>query len=187
MLQKGCALLGNGTDNQFQHKNSFCSLRRTFGYGGVFLFIIESEVRKMKHEFSYGAVVYRYENEKLLLLIEYMRHGHVSIPKGHIEKGETPLDCTKREIKEETNLDVIVDQSFSHTIHYAPYPGSLKRVIFYLATPTTFSLIPQKEEVNELKWMTLEEALKVITFASDKRTLKLAVAAIEKKHAEEKK
>ena len=35
--------------------------------------------------------------------------GHYSTPAGHIEKGETVLDCAKRELLEETGIDVDVD------------------------------------------------------------------------------
>ncbi|MFA6624654.1 MAG: NUDIX domain-containing protein [Bacilli bacterium] len=125
----------------------------------------------MKQEYSYGAVVYKKDKEEILFLIEHMALGHISLPKGHIEKGETPLQCTLREIKEETGLDVIVDQSFSHKITYSPANDIIKDVVFFLATPKTSSLIPQKEEVNSLEWLPFEKALEILTYKTDKDTL----------------
>ena len=125
----------------------------------------------MRKERSYGAVVYKKENGEYLYLIEYMRLGHISLPKGHIEEGETPLECTLREIREETNLKVEVDMNFSHTITYSPKPDTIKDVTFFVAEAKSSDLVPQPEEVSSLAWMKKEDALKVLTFQSDKDTL----------------
>ena len=128
----------------------------------------------MKKEYSYGAVVYQKVDGKLLFLIENMTLGHVSLPKGHIEKGETPLQCTLREIKEETNLDVDVDTRFVYVITYSPKVDVSKDVTFFLATPKTYDLKPQLEEVTSLQWVEYEEALKKLTFQTDRDTMKAA-------------
>jgi bis(5'-nucleosidyl)-tetraphosphatase len=134
----------------------------------------------MKYEQSYGAVVYKIEDGQIYLLIEFMTLGHVSLPKGHIEEGETPLLCTIREIKEETNLDVEVDmKSFSKTITYSPKPDVQKDVTFYLAKPISSQIIVQPEEVKEAKWMTPEEAVHAVTFETDRETLKEAIPVIQ--------
>ena len=136
----------------------------------------------MKKEYSYGAVVYQIKDGIPLYLIEHMHLGHTSLPKGHIEKGETPLQCTLREIKEETNLDVDVDMSFAHLISYSPKPGVIKDVTFYLATPKTFDLKPQLEEVTSMEWKPYDEALDLLTYDTDKNTLRDANLAVRKKH-----
>ena len=129
----------------------------------------------MKKEYSYGAVVYKYEKGKYLVLVEHMTLGHISIPKGHIEEGETPLQCTLREIKEETNLDVNVYTSFSHTITYSPKEGVIKDVTFFLATPIDSKLKPQLEEVTSLEWVEYKKAIEMMTFDTDKETITLAI------------
>lgn len=135
----------------------------------------------MKKEYSYGAVVYRKKGNEVLILIEHMALGHISIPKGHIEEGETPYECTIREIKEETNLNVDVDMSFSHTITYSPKEGVSKDVTFFLATPKDDNLIPQLEEVTSLEWIESSKAIQMMTFPTDKETISLALEAIRKK------
>lgn len=135
----------------------------------------------MKTEYSYGAVVYREKDNKIEFLIEYMVLGHVSIPKGHIEKGETEIQCALREIKEETNLEVELDTNFSHTISYSPKENVFKYVTFYLAKAITNNIISQPEEVKESKWVDIDTAIKEVTFNTDKETLKAAYEYMKNK------
>ncbi len=135
----------------------------------------------MKQEYSYGAVVYQKNKDQVLILLERMVQGHVSLPKGHIEEGETPVECAIREIKEETNLDVDIDTSFSHTISYQPGTNIKKDVTFFLATPKSQILLPQLKEVSSLEWVDGKKAINLLTFKSDKDTLSLALKAIEAK------
>ncbi len=128
----------------------------------------------MRKEKSCGAVVYKTEQSIRYYLIEYMKKGHVSIPKGHVENNETEEETALREIKEETNLDVKLNTSFRHSICYSPEEGVMKDVIFFLATPISQRLINQECEVSALDWLPFEKALAALTFESDKETLSLA-------------
>lgn len=135
----------------------------------------------MRQEYSYGAVVYQIRQGRVFYLIEHMTLGHISLPKGHIEKGETPAQCARREIKEETNLEVELDQSFSHTITYSPKPETIKKVTFFLARAKTFEVIVQPEEVKSIEWLPYGEAYLLLTHESDKETLVLANQALSKR------
>lgn len=67
----------------------------------------------MLNEKSCGALVYRkYHGNTEILLIKHLNSGHWSFPKGHVEEGETEVETAIREIKEETGIDVMIDQSF---------------------------------------------------------------------------
>lgn len=128
----------------------------------------------MKHEHSYGAVIF---NSKGQTLVEYMALGHVSLPKGHIEQNETPLACALREIKEETGLDVFVDTSFSKDIIYSPYPEITKTVTYFIASyKGDKKPVPQLIEVNKIEWEEVSEALLHLTYQSDKDVLEAAYA-----------
>lgn len=134
----------------------------------------------MKFEYSYGAVVYRIKDGRTEFLIEHMRLGHVSLAKGHIEKGETEEQCALREIKEETNLDVSLNTDFRHTIQYSPKPGILKYVTFFLASATSDKIVSQPEEVSYTEWVSPENAIEKVTFDTDKETLKDAISYMKK-------
>ena len=164
----------------------------------------------MKQEYSYGAVVYRVDHGEIQILLEFMNQGHISLPKGHIEAGETPEGCAKgefmqnkyklpdhvkgstlsvvkcyeaykREIKEETDLDCAIDTSFSHTISYSPVKGVKKDVTFFLATPLSNHIKPQIEEVTKIVWVSYYRALDLLTHRSDKEVLRDAIKHIEEK------
>lgn len=135
----------------------------------------------MKHEYSYGAVVYKKINNEIFFLIEHMKLGHISLPKGHIEVGETEEECALREIKEETNLDVTLDTSFRYKITYSPSEGIIKDVIFFLATPISESIVPQEIEVSSLEWLDYKKAYEILTFDTDKNTLSAAYEEIQSK------
>ena len=135
----------------------------------------------MKQEKSCGAVVYKREKERVFFLIEHMALGHVSIPKGHVEEGETETQTALREIKEETNLDVSLDAGFRNVITYSPYPGVIKDVVFFVAEAVSDELINQECEVSGLEWLSYEDAQKVLTFESDRDTLRKAREYLRKK------
>ena len=128
----------------------------------------------MIKEKSCGAVVYKKEEEKIYFLIEEMKAGHYSIPKGHVENNETEIETALREIKEETNLEVNLDSNFREVVSYSPYEGCIKDVVFFVAKAKTFDMKEQLIEVTSLKWLEPVDAINILTFDSDKEVLKKA-------------
>ena len=135
----------------------------------------------MIKEKSCGAVVYKYDGEQLLILIEKMQKGHYSMPKGHVENGETEVQTATREIKEETNLDVKIDTGFRKTITFSPYENCLKDVVFFVAEYVGGDMTNQECEVSQLMWLPVNEAVDIITHDTDRDVLKAAVDYIESK------
>lgn len=80
-----------------------------------------------------------------------MNVGHYSLPKRSVIDGETELETAKREIKEETNLDVIFYHGFREVVFYHPYEDVEKEVVFFMAeTYDSKNMKPQTSEVTEL-------------------------------------
>lgn len=132
-------------------------------------------------EKSCGAIVYKKENDELKFLLVYQNNGHYSFPKGHVEEGETEIETATREIKEETNLDVLIDTRFREITTYSPYPGVLKDVIFFIAMPKTFDVVIQESEVENAQWIEINEAIAMLTYEADRKILKKAIKYIGKK------
>ena len=125
----------------------------------------------MIYEKSCGAVVYRLENGCRLYLVERTPSGKTVLPKGHVEAGETEQETALREIREETNLEVALDCSFREIAVYSPKPNVEKAVVFFLAQPLTWDLIPQPGEVVSLAWLPFEEAEPIMTYPAIREVL----------------
>lgn len=125
----------------------------------------------MIKEKSCGAIVYKIENSKLYILLLKHNMGHWSYPKGHVEGNETEIETALREIKEETNLDVKLDNDFRKVVTYSPKTNILKDVVYFVATPVTDCIKVQKEEISEISWYECEEAKKVVTYDNDRMIL----------------
>ncbi len=137
----------------------------------------------MVKEKSCGAVVYKEEKSGYLFLLEKMRLGHTSLPKGHVEANESEEETAFREIKEETNLDVDLDSGFQYAVSYSPYDGCMKDVVFFVAkVKDNGEMMPQECEVSDLVWRNLQEAKALLTFDSDKQVLEAAYNYLREHH-----
>lgn len=128
----------------------------------------------MKKEKSCGAVVYKIENGEKMFLIEHMKMGHYSLPKGHVEEDETEIETAKREILEETSLEVLIDSSFREVITYSPREDSIKDVVYFIGKIIGGTMKNQESEVSEICFLKFNEALDLLTYENDKNVLKKA-------------
>ncbi|NLP26420.1 MAG: NUDIX domain-containing protein [Clostridiales bacterium] len=136
----------------------------------------------MIHEKSCGAIVYRKSHGNIeILLIKHVNSGHWSFPKGHMEGNETEIETALREIKEETNIDVIIDPTFRETVSYSPKKDTQKVVVYFLAKAKNFEYIPQEEEIAEIRWIEISHAISVLTYENDKTIVSKARTAIREK------
>ena len=134
----------------------------------------------MTYEKSCGALVYRrFHGNTELLLIKHANGGHWSFPKGHVEEGETEIETARREIKEETGVDVIIDTTFREVVTYSPKKDTQKDVIYFIARATTFDYTPQEEEVSQVKWVEINRAQSFLTYDNDKQLVNKAKAVIK--------
>lgn len=138
----------------------------------------------MLHEKSCGAIVYRrYHGNIEILLIKHVNSGHWSFPKGHVEGDETELETARREIREETGLEVILDQTFRETVSYSPKRDTQKTVVYFLALARNAHVVPQEEEIAEIKWVDILRAQNMLTYENDKTIVTKARAAIRQNHS----
>lgn len=94
------------------------------------------------------------------------RLGVWDLPKGKLDKGEKVQAGALREVEEECNIQVEVIDKLPKTWHSYAYKGKkiLKKTSWFVMNCTDDSLMkPQAEEfIEEVKWMTPEEALQVL-------------------------
>ena len=133
----------------------------------------------MIYEKSYGAVVLDFHNDYPFVVVDYMKNGQQSLPKGPMKDGETEEETATRVIREETNLIVYIDHVFRHEVTYSPKPDAQKTVVFFLATADNISVLkPQKEDVAETRLMIIHYAIKEMTCDADKEVLHHAASYI---------
>ena len=154
----------------------FESELQSAGATSIFLlFDKERNVKKMKYEKSCGAVIF--DNDKILVIKQVK--GHWGFPKGHVEEGETEVQTAIREIKEETNLDVKIDESKRFVERYSPEEGIEKDVVFFVAKKIGGEIKVQEEEVTETKWVAPIEAMEILTYESSKRILEKVMESLD--------
>jgi len=132
-------------------------------------------MKDMKREKSCGALVIRKNGEQYdIVLLRHRFGGHWSFPKGHVEAGETERQTALREVREETGLSIRLYDNFRESVEYFPQAGVKKQVVYFLADALGDELVRQEEEISELRWAPLMEAGELVTFANDKRLIRLA-------------
>lgn len=126
----------------------------------------------MKKEKSCGTIII--DSNKRVLLVK-QRLGWVGFPKGHMEQGETEIETARRETKEETNLDVVVDEKKRYTISYITSTQIDKEVVYFRAKPISDSLLPQETEIAEIMWVDIDEAKQYLSFDNLKQLWQTAL------------
>lgn len=126
----------------------------------------------LESEKSCGAVIYNQNIEKYLIV--KMHNGNWGFPKGHVEKNETEIETAIREIKEETDIDIKIKENFRETIKYIPNENTIKEVVFFLGIVDHEKLKINSNEIENFKWCTYEESLKLITYKVQRDVLEKA-------------
>jgi len=116
-----------------------------------------------------GALLWRETGDLTveIALIHRPRYDDWSLPKGKIELGETALQCAYRELLEETGIRA----TFTRQLGSVEYEesGQQKRVKYWAAhCALNQSKFIANEEVDQLKWLPVSEALAAVTHESDK-------------------
>jgi bis(5'-nucleosidyl)-tetraphosphatase len=105
------------------------------------------------------------------LLIQH-HAGHWSFPKGHAEGGESPLETAGRELKEETNLEIVrtlLDNSLSEEYSFKRDGHLVHKKVTYFVAEVTGDLRLQDDEIEEASWLSLDQLEGRATFEEAKR------------------
>ena len=129
---------------------------------------MESKERKLPtHIVAAGAIVLNDRSE--VLLIKDDRRNSWTFPGGIVEEGEGLLDGVKREVLEETGIEIEVGELFCVTSNTCKYPGfngvkevPTKVMLDFVCRATGGTPRPS-EENSQTAWFPLDEAQKRIT------------------------
>ena len=129
---------------------------------------------------SAGAALYTVQDGETRWVLVREKSGSVGLPKGHVEKGETPKQTALREIREETGLQAELCGGKPLVDAYPLADGRLKHVTYYLARYADQALNPDPTQVEEAMLLPLEEALATLSHSSARRILRRAARAAER-------
>jgi 8-oxo-dGTP pyrophosphatase MutT (NUDIX family) len=92
-----------------------------------------------------------------------------SYPKGKVEPKETLTECALREVLEETGLSCRI-VSFVGTTEYRDRKDRRKIAAYWVMTPDG-GRFRSSEEVDEMRWVELGEAARLLTYERDRELL----------------
>jgi phosphoglycolate phosphatase len=126
---------------------------------GVLLRLCNRPLTSHRPVATVGALLYR-DDGRLLMIRTHKWNDTWGIPGGKIRRGESSLDALRREIREETNLEIeapsfvmvqdcIDSVEFQHPAHFL--------LLNYVAHTLTHDVI-LNEEAEEYAWLTPDEA-----------------------------
>ena len=108
-----------------------------------------------------GAIILNEKNEALIMSrkIDDFMGGIDELPSGNMEQGENIYEALVREVKEETNLDVVNVKSYIGSFDYISGSGKKARQYnFVLDVKNTENII--LTEHDKYNWLTIEEIRK---------------------------
>ena len=127
----------------------------------------------MKKTISAGGVVV---NSKGEVCVVSQKGNCWSLPKGHLDEGETAIDAARREINEECGLSDL--KLVKHLPSYKRFRigeggrgedrNVLKTIHMYLFTTSEEILQPKDGENPEARWVSKDEVCDILTHPKDK-------------------
>jgi 8-oxo-dGTP pyrophosphatase MutT (NUDIX family) len=134
--------------------------------------------RPVRIETSAGGVVFRRASGDPVFLLIRDPYENWGLPKGHVERGETPEQAALREVGEETGIDRLELLAPLGTIDWFFREGPdliHKYCHFFLMETDAEATRPQLEEgISECLWLPLPEALQTLTYDNARSVLETA-------------
>ena len=119
-----------------------------------------------------GAVLWRLNGDSAtpeIAVIHRPRYDDWSLPKGKVDPGETEPVTAVREVHEETGYSSHLGRRLV-AVSY-PVEQGIKKVRYWAATTIGGEFIPS-DEVDDLKWLTVAEAMKELKYPHDRKVLR---------------
>ncbi len=116
-----------------------------------------------------GVVVRRHDGQDEVLVVHRPRYDDWTFPKGKLKPGESDEQGALREVEEETGLRCRPGRELQ-TVSYVDRRGREKSVRYWEMAPLGGKFAPNNE-VDEVRWLPLEEADRALTYTRDRDLL----------------
>ena len=133
--------------------------------------------RPDERETSFGGVVVRGSDT---IIITPAGKPVTGLPKGGPRYGETAEETAAREVREETGVQVSVREWLGDIRYWYRRGGKriLKTVHFYLCDYVTGDTADHDHEVDEARWISLEEAAVTLSYPGEREMIERALSKI---------
>jgi bis(5'-nucleosidyl)-tetraphosphatase len=142
----------------------------------------------MRLDQSYGVVPLQKVGSSWRIFLVRHLSGHWTLPKGHPELNELPLESAKRELFEETGLVIetlLFDEPLIERYQFSSRGTQIDKTVDYYIATVSGKVKIQIEEIIEGKWIDLKEAQHFVTYAQMKSLLHTVAMLLKKKLPEE--
>ena len=130
---------------------------------------------KRVEEISAGGLVVDKSGEMGLLIGRIDKRGRMlwSLPKGHIEAGESPEEAALREVCEETGIKSSITRSLGVIDFWFMAEGKRihKTVHHFLFAEKSGKLEAQLSEVDDVKWFPLDDIAKTLAYPDERKLI----------------
>jgi 8-oxo-dGTP pyrophosphatase MutT (NUDIX family) len=114
-------------------------------------------------------VVVRGSGRREVLLVHRPRYEDWTLPKGKVAEGESDEACALREVEEETGLRCALVRELASS-RYVDRQNRPKLVRYWEMTPVA-GVAAGHNEVDEVAWLPLDEAIVALTYDRDVEVL----------------
>ena len=145
----------------------------------------EEEEEKMKEEKLAGAVVYRVAEDGINFALVHDIFGYWTLSKGHVEEKEKLEDATVRELKEEINLNIKIEEELDTNEYIASHPekGKIRKIVTYFLAEAKTKTLKLKDTggLDDVKWFKMEELSELKMYEDIRGIITMAIKILSKK------
>lgn len=125
-----------------------------------------------------GVVLQKIDNDIQVLLCNSLKRRIWALPKGTPIVGENIVETARREVKEETGLDVEVKSEIGSINYWFRNDKTVcnKTVHFFLMEPVGGSMDQHDPEFDVVEWVSLQEAYKRMSYGNEIKMVSQAVS-----------
>jgi len=120
------------------------------------------DIASLPVEQKAGALIYAWKGEELYFALVHDIFGYWTLSKGSVEEGESAEQAAIREIKEETNLDIVIKGKIGESEYIASHPqnGKIRKHVMFFLGESPFVPVTLENDsggLDDVRWFSVAE------------------------------